>query len=64
VAPLPVDQILHATYQNIADGYLDLRRVLDLSLLLPRLSPAETMMLPTWPATPASRGDWRFHFIW
>lgn len=43
--PTPVDQILHAVYQNIADGYLDLRRVLDLALLAPRLSPAETEML-------------------
>jgi len=43
--PCPVDQILHATYQNIADGYLDLRRVLDLALLVPTLSPAEGVML-------------------
>lgn len=43
--PSPVDQILHAVYQNIADGYLDLRRVLDLALLVPRLSPAETILL-------------------
>ena len=43
--PTPVDQILHGTYQNIADGYLDLRRVLDLALLAPRLSRAETAML-------------------
>lgn len=43
--PTPVDQILHAVYQNIADGYLDLRRVLDLALLVPALSPAESVML-------------------
>ena len=43
--PCPVDQILHATYQNIADGFLDLRRVLDLALLAPALSPAEGVML-------------------
>jgi hypothetical protein len=43
--PTPVDQILHAVYQNIADGYLDLRRVLDLTLLVPALSPAEAVML-------------------
>jgi hypothetical protein len=43
--PSPVDQILHAVYQNIADGYLDLRRVLDLALLVPALSPAESVML-------------------
>ena len=43
--PCPVDQILHATYQNIADGYLDLRRVLDMALLVPALSPAEGVML-------------------
>ncbi len=43
--PTPVDQILHAVYQNIADGYLDLRRVLDLALLVPALSPAEAVML-------------------
>lgn len=43
--PTPVDQVLHATYQNIADGYLDLRRVLDLALLLPRLDPEEVDLL-------------------
>jgi hypothetical protein len=35
--PTPVDHVLHAVYQNIADGYRDLRRVLDLTLLLRRL---------------------------
>ena len=43
--PCPVDQVLHAVYQNIADGWLDLRRVLDLALLVPRLSAAEAVML-------------------
>lgn len=43
--PCAVDQVLHAVYQNIADGWLDLRRVLDLALLVPRLSPAEAVML-------------------
>lgn len=43
--PSPVDQVLHATYQNIADGWLDLRRVLDLALLVPSLGPAEITML-------------------
>lgn len=43
--PCAVDQVLHATYQNIADGWLDLRRVLDLALLVPALGPAERTML-------------------
>lgn len=43
--PGPVDQVLHATYQNIADGWLDLRRVLDLALLVPALNTAELAML-------------------
>ncbi|MCP4573769.1 MAG: nucleotidyltransferase family protein [bacterium] len=29
----PEDQVLHAVYQHVADGYADLRRVLDLELL-------------------------------
>lgn len=33
----PVDQVLHGVYQNIADGFLDLRRVLDMVLLTRRL---------------------------
>ncbi len=33
----PVDQVLHAVYQNIADGFIDLRRVLDMTLLMRRL---------------------------
>lgn len=43
--PCPVDQVLHATYQNIADGWLDLRRVLDLALLVPALDLGEQKML-------------------
>jgi len=43
--PCAVDQVLHATYQNIADGWLDLRRVLDLALLVPALSHGERKML-------------------
>jgi hypothetical protein len=30
----PVDQVLHGVYQNIADGYIDLRRVMDMALLM------------------------------
>jgi len=37
----PVDQVLHGVYQNIADGFVDLRRVLDLVLLARRLEPAD-----------------------
>lgn len=37
----PVDQILHGVYQNIADGFIDLRRVVDLVLLAKRLGPAD-----------------------
>lgn len=43
--PCAVDQVLHATYQNIADGWLDLRRVLDLALLVPGLDAGERRML-------------------
>ena len=34
----PVDQVLHGVYQNIADGYIDLRRVMDMGLLMDTLS--------------------------
>ncbi len=37
----PVDQILHGVYQNIADGFVDLRRILDQVLLVRRLTPAD-----------------------
>ena len=37
----PVDQILHGVYQHIADGFVDLRRVLDLVLLSRHLTPAD-----------------------
>ena len=36
----PVDQILHAVYQNIANGFVDLRRLLDLVILVRLLPPA------------------------
>ncbi len=36
-----VDQILHGVYQNIADGFLDLRRVVDLVLLVRTMVPAD-----------------------
>ena len=37
----PVDQILHAVYQNIANGFVDLRRLLDLVVLTRSLDPAQ-----------------------
>lgn len=37
----PVDLILHGVYQNIADGFVDLRRVLDLVQLVRRLDAAK-----------------------
>ncbi len=37
----PVDQVLHAVYQNIADGFTDLRRILDLVLLVKRLEESD-----------------------
>jgi len=36
-----VDQILHGVYQNIADGFVDLRRILDLVKLVPGLVAAD-----------------------
>lgn len=36
-----VDQVLHGVYQNIADGFLDLRRVLDLVLLMRLLTASD-----------------------
>jgi hypothetical protein len=41
----PVDQILHGVYQHIADGFLDLKRVMDMSLLLKKLSEDEILYL-------------------
>lgn len=41
LAAAPVDQILHGVYQHIADGYLDLRRVLDAVLLMQDLDEAD-----------------------
>lgn len=37
----PADQVVHALYQHIADGFVDLRRVLDLVLLARAMGPAE-----------------------
>jgi len=37
----PVDQLLHGVYQNIADGFVDLRRVLDGILLANRLGDSD-----------------------
>ncbi len=45
LAASPVDQILHGVYQNIADGFLDLKRVLDLVLLAKNLSDEELLYL-------------------
>lgn len=41
----PVDQIFHGVYQNIADGYLDLRRVLDFVLLMKNMETADWLYL-------------------
>ena len=41
----PVDQILHSVYQHIADGFLDLKRVMDMALLLQGLSEDERLYL-------------------
>ncbi len=41
----PVDQILHSVYQHIADGFVDLKRVMDMSLLLRGLSDDEILYL-------------------
>jgi len=37
----PVDQVLHGVYQNIADGFVDLRRTLDCAHLLDQLQQAD-----------------------
>ncbi|MFO7608446.1 MAG: nucleotidyltransferase family protein [Candidatus Krumholzibacteriia bacterium] len=37
----PADQVVHALYQHIADGFVDLRRVLDLILLARTMTPAD-----------------------
>ncbi len=39
------DQILHGVYQNIADGFLDLKRVLDLALLIRDISEDDLLHL-------------------
>jgi len=41
----PVDQILHGVYQHIADGFVDLKRVMDMTLLLRDLSEDEILYL-------------------
>lgn len=41
----PVDQVLHLAYQNIADGFVDLKRVCDLELLVRGLTPEEKLYL-------------------
>ena len=37
----PADQVIHAVYQHIADGFVDLRRVLDLVRLVPQMRPQD-----------------------
>jgi hypothetical protein len=41
----PVDQVLHGVYQNIADGYIDLRRVMDMGLLMQTLTEEDWLYL-------------------
>ena len=41
----PVDQVLHGVYQNIADGYIDLRRVMDMGLIMDKLSGEDWLYL-------------------
>jgi hypothetical protein len=41
----PVDQVLHGVYQNIADGYIDLRRVMDMGLIMAELSDEDWLYL-------------------
>lgn len=45
LAASPVDQVLHLVYQNIADGFLDLKRVCDLFLLVQGLEKEEKLYL-------------------
>lgn len=40
-----MDQVLHGVYQNITDGYLDLRRVMDMALLMDNLSEEDWLYL-------------------
>jgi len=44
-AASPVDQVLHAVYQQIADGFVDLKRLCDLTLLVQGLSGEEKLYL-------------------
>ncbi|PID78864.1 hypothetical protein CSB20_13015 [bacterium DOLZORAL124_64_63] len=44
-AASPVDQVLHGVYQQIADGFVDLKRVCDLVVLLKGLTEEEKLYL-------------------
>ncbi len=55
----PADQILHGVYQHIADGFVDLRRILDQVQLLRRLTPAErNYLVAEAQRTGMARGLW------
>lgn len=41
----PVDQVLHGVYQNITDGYIDLRRATDMALLMEGLNEEDWLYL-------------------
>jgi Uncharacterised nucleotidyltransferase len=41
----PVDQVLHGLYQHIADGFLDLKRLLDLVLLVSQMSEKDSLYI-------------------
>lgn len=45
LAASPVDQILHGVYQHIADGFVDLKRIMDLVLLVKSLENEEFLYL-------------------
>ncbi len=45
LVPAPVDQVLHGIYQNLADGFVDLRRVLDMGLLMGELAEEDWLYL-------------------
>ncbi len=51
----PVDLVIHGVYQDLADGFIDLRRLLDLARLLPGLSPADWDTI--WELANAGRMD-------
>ncbi|MFT5233106.1 MAG: hypothetical protein ACI9UK_000909 [Candidatus Krumholzibacteriia bacterium] len=55
----PVDQILHGVYQNIADGFVDLRRTLDTVLLIEQMQDSDWEYLVTEAhKTNMDRGLW------